>query len=386
MNDDNNLAIELIYLQTRSKISFNYVILIRNYFPISLYLFYCCVYRWKIRICEADRLNEMQCSFAANQVDSEDQETKTSTGSYNLPVFTDKIWAVALKAHGKTLTGTEDATRPCPEILPWVVAFCAAEFTCMDTDSWDAGTAEERAAKAVVPLRQIAESKSPSEQQKGGVEKQWDSFVRSKFDGLDDEEDAFQWSLLWHMANATSNAGLMSSWPEIMDALVNKKEIDWLNTRLYWEKVLFTALFRLQIREVHSNEPAIVQDELSISEVLLNLQSMYETKFCSPGALGGLNDALLNRLGVQAEKDVVSLAFHSADKADVVKGMWRHWQVLHVELQQSSRKNVNKIASQILEENACSCMCYKAWAWGPHQLDPTGGLEKGTAGQKSQIR
>lgn len=335
-----------------------------------------------IQICEADRLNEMQCSFAANQVDSEDQETKTSTGSYNLPVFTDKIWAVALKAHGKTLTGTEDATRPCPEILPWVVAFCAAEFTCMDTDSWDAGTAEERAAKAVVPLRQMAESKSPSEQQKDDVEKQWDSFVRSKFDGLDDEEDAFQWSLLWHMANATSNAGLMSSWPEIMDALVNKKEIDWLNTRLHWEKVLFTALLRLQIREVHSNESAI--DELSISEVLLNLQSMYETKFCSPGALGGLKDEHLNRLGVQAEKDVVSLAFHSADKADVVKGMWRHWQVLHVELQQSSRKNMNKIVSQILEENACSCMCYKAW--GPtNWIQLAEGVEKGTVLSDSMV-
>eukprot|EP00438_Fugacium_kawagutii_P008745 Skav206788 [mRNA] locus=scaffold1990:45195:46172:- [translate_table: standard] len=305
----------------------------------------------------------MQCSFAASQVDSEDQETKTSTGSYNLPVFTDKIWAVALKAHGKTMTDPSDVTRPCPEILPWVVAFCAAEFTCMDTDSWDAGTAEERAAKAVVPLRQIAESQSPSEEEEEEVEKHWDSFVRSKFDGLDDEEDAFQWSLLWHMANATSNAGLMSSWPEIMDALVHKKKIDWLNTRLYWEKVLFTALLRLQIREVHT--PAILQDELPLSEVLLDLQSMYETKFCSPGALGGLKDEHLSRLGVQEEKDVVALTFHSADKAEVVKGMWRHWQVLHVEPQPSSRKNVKKIISQILEDNACSCMCYKADKGGP---------------------
>ena len=65
---------------------------------------------------EADRLNEMQCSFAANRVDLEDQQTATS--GYTLPVFTDKIWAVALKAHGATFGDVQDINKPCPDILP----------------------------------------------------------------------------------------------------------------------------------------------------------------------------------------------------------------------------------------------------------------------------
>ena len=301
---------------------------------------------------EADRLNEMQCSFAANRVDSEDQQTATS--GYTLPVFTDKIWAVALKAHGATFGDVQDINKPCPDILPWVVAFCATEFSCMDTSSSDLQVAQARAAETVAPLQESLGSKSLSEAQKEAFAEKWQTLVHSKFDGLDDEEDAFQWSLLWHMANATSSAGLMSSWPEILEALSGKRTIDWSSTRLHWEKVLFTALLRLQIREVHSHDPTDVQDERSLSQVFLNLQSIYETKICSPGALGGLKDEHLRRLGVGKE-DLVQLALHQIDKEEVIKGLWRNWMVLHVQVP-SSKKHFLKA----LRESKCRCMCYEA--------------------------
>lgn len=301
---------------------------------------------------EADRLNEMQCSFAANRVDSEDQQTAKS--GYTLPVFTDKIWAVALKAHGATFGDVQDINKPCPDILPWVVAFCATEFSCMDTSSSDLQVAQARAAETVAPLQESLGSKSLSEAQKEAFAEKWQTLVHSKFDGLDDEEDAFQWSLLWHMANATNSAGLMSSWPEILEALSGKRTIDWSSTRLHWEKVLFTALLRLQIREVHSHDPTDVQDERSLSQVFLNLQSIYETKICSPGALGGLKDEHLRRLGVGKE-DLVQLALHQIDKEEVIKGLWRNWMVLHVQVP-SSKKHFLKA----LRESKCRCMCYQA--------------------------
>lgn len=310
---------------------------------------------------EADRLNEMQCSFAANRVDSEDQQTATS--GYTLPVFTDKIWAVALKAHGATFGDVQDINKPCPDILPWVVAFCATEFSCMDTSSSDLQVAQARAAETVAPLQESLGSKSLSEAQKEAFAEKWQTLVHSKFDGLDDEEDAFQWSLLWHMANATSSAGLMSSWPEILEALSGKRTIDWSSTRLHWEKVLFTALLRLQIREVHSHDPTDVQDERSLSQVFLNLQSIYETKICSPGALGGLKDEHLRRLGVGKE-DLVQLALHQIDKEEVIKGLWRNWMVLHVQVP-SSKKHFLKA----LRESKCRCMCYEAC--GKFNLHPS---------------
>lgn len=298
---------------------------------------------------EADRLQEMQCSFAANRVDSEDQQTAKS--GYTLPVFTDKIWAVALKAHGETFSYEQDINKPCPDILPWVVAFCAAEFSCMDTSS--SGDQVAAAAETVAPLQGLTGSKSLSEAQKEVFAEKWQTLIDSKFDGLDDE-DAFQWSLLWQMANATNNAGLMSSWPEILEALSGKRTIDWSSTRLHWEKVLFTALLRLQIREVHSHDPTDVQDERSLSQVFLNLQSIYETKICSPGALGGLKDEHLRRLGV-GKGDVVQLALHQIDKEEVIKGLWRNWIVLHVQVPSSKQRFL-----KALKESKCSCMCYEA--------------------------
>jgi len=316
---------------------------------------------------EAERLTEMHCSFAANRVDSEDRQTGKS-GNTDLPVFTDKIWAAALKAHGFTLSESPDLTRPCIDVLPFVVAFCAAEYTCMDTDSIDGffspndlQVAREKAAKTVAPLTKHAHAitmkKSLSEEERRSYDQQWETLVTSKFHDLDAESDAFQWTLLWQMANVSHNVGLMSSWPEILEALYGTRKIDWTNTRLYWEKVLFTAHLRLRLRELKSNgSPAIVQDERSLNHVILNLQSIYETKLCSPGALGGLKDDNLERLGV---KDSATLAIHSLDRDDVVKGMWRNWMVLHVKKTWSSSAAKNRFL-QLLDDRGCSCMCYEA--------------------------
>ena len=314
----------------------------------------------------------MHCSFAANRVDSEDQQTGKSGNT--LPVFTDKIWAAALKAHGTTLSESPDLTRPCIDVLPFVVSFCAAEYTCMDTDSIDGffspndlQVAREKAAKTVAPLKKhtIPIKKSLSQEEMTSFDQQWEALVTSKFHDLDAESDAFQWTLLWQMANVSHKVGLMSSWPEILEALYGTRKIDWTNTRLYWEKVLFTAHLRLQLRELKSNGPTAmrpVQDERSLNNVVLNLQSIYETKLCSPGALGGLKDENLERLGVE---DSATLALHSLDKDDVVKGMWRNWMVLHVKKTWSSSA-MNRFL-RLLDDRGCSCMCYEAL----HEQQPT---------------
>ena len=246
------------------------------------------------------------------------------------------------------------STNHVPTSCPGLLHFVLQSFSCMDTSSSDLQVAQARAAETVAPLQESLGSKSLSEAQKEAFAEKWQTLVHSKFDGLDDEEDAFQWSLLWHMANATNSAGLMSSWPEILEALSGKRTIDWSSTRLHWEKVLFTALLRLQIREVHSHDPTDVQDERSLSQVFLNLQSIYETKICSPGALGGLKDEHLRRLGVGKE-DLVQLALHQIDKEEVIKGLWRNWMVLHVQVP-SSKKHFLKA----LRESKCRCMCYQA--------------------------
>lgn len=76
--------------------------------------------------------------------------------------------------------------------------------------------------------------------------------VEGEFDDMKPQEDALQWSMLWRMANVSHQAGLISTWQEILDALRGKREINWTSTRLHWEKALFVSLLRLQIRDWRS--------------------------------------------------------------------------------------------------------------------------------------
>ncbi|CAE7650656.1 ada, partial [Symbiodinium pilosum] len=81
---------------------------------------------------ERERFAELQCSFAGNRVDTEDSETG------KLPVFSDKIWIAALKAHGASMEMEPSEVHPCPRVVPFVVAFCASSLGCME-DADNAG-------------------------------------------------------------------------------------------------------------------------------------------------------------------------------------------------------------------------------------------------------
>ena len=118
------------------------------------------------------------------------------------------------------------------------------------------------------------------------------------------------------------------------------------------------SLLRLQIRDSRLQQPEHLQDKRSLSQVVLNLQDIYETKFCSPGALGGLKDEHLQRLGV---KDLTALAIHDVVKDSLVKGLWKNWLVLHVKIQWKTTASIRlKRFQDLLAKSACSCMCYDA--------------------------
>ncbi|CAK9111406.1 unnamed protein product [Durusdinium trenchii] len=268
---------------------------------------------------ESERFTELQCALTANRVDSEDM------GKDKLPVFSDKIWAAALKSHGQIMLDEPMYTRSCVDVLPYVAAYCAADLKCMDPDSLggkgffdseDVTAAQQGAEQKVAPLRLLA--KKDHLKNIDHFEEMWQELVSSEFDGLKPAEDALQWS----------------------------------------EKVLFVSLLRLQIRDSRLQQPEHLQDKRSLSQVVLNLQDIYETKFCSPGALGGLKDEHLQRLGV---KDLTALAIHDVVKDSLVKGLWKNWLVLHVKIQWKTTASIRlKRFQDLLAKSACSCMCYDA--------------------------
>ncbi|CAE7797246.1 ada [Symbiodinium microadriaticum] len=185
----------------------------------------------------------------------------------------------------------------------------------------------------------------------------WRMLVSSNID-MAEEEDAFEWNFLWRTANVTAELGLMQTWPRIFSALngSSSESVDWIQTRLYWERVLFLALRRLRAREAKSG-PAHVKEDRSLADVALNLQSIFETKLCSPGALGGLKEKHLRRLGV---RDEVALVVHSLDTDNVVKALWKNWMVLHIKLRPGQSKRRLVLLQHLLKKHSCRCMCYDA--------------------------
>ncbi|CAE7851840.1 unnamed protein product [Symbiodinium microadriaticum] len=326
---------------------------------------------------EMQRFAELQCSFAGNRVDTEDVEKG------KLPVFSDKIWVAALKAHGATMQLRPSETAPCPSVLPFVVAFCASSLRCLE-ESDDAGkgyfalpefeNARSRVEVKLAPLQNITPTsvdqmsleeydtsfeKLPERQR---LERFWTDMVNSQYSGLEPKDDAFQWKLLWKTANFTSKVGLLKSWPQIAESLSGDgdpgdKEVDWFATRHYWEMVAFTAFVRQGVRQALPQASSAAEQERTLAQVTRNLRSIWDTKLCSPGALGGLKEEHLKRLGVT---DEVSLIFALADKEALGQAMWRKWMVLHIkpsDLDSVHRPNLDKFSS-LLEDHTCDCMCY----------------------------
>lgn len=318
---------------------------------------------------EADRFAQLQCSFAGNRVDTED------TANNKLPVFTDKIWAAALKAHGNAVEELPSISRPCPSFLPFVVAFCASDLRCTE-EAESAGVGFFGPGQMSVAQREVAKYMQPFEnstkesvkapiftereklpRDRRELDDIWRMLVSSNID-MAEEEDAFEWNFLWRTANVTAELGLMQTWPRIFSALngSSSESVDWIQTRLYWERVLFLALRRLRAREARSG-PAHVKEDRSLADVALNLQSIFETKLCSPGALGGLKEKHLRRLGV---RDEVALVVHSLDTDNVVKALWKNWMVLHIKLRPGQSKRRLVLLQHLLKKHSCRCMCYDA--------------------------
>mmetsp|Transcript_15313 Transcript_15313/g.36050 ORF Transcript_15313/g.36050 Transcript_15313/m.36050 type:complete len:951 (-) Transcript_15313:182-3034(-) len=315
---------------------------------------------------EAARFAELQCSFAGNRIDTEDAEKG------KLPVFSDKIWAATLKAHGKTMEFSPAETPPCPNMMPFVVAFCAESLHCMDAERAGQGfgsgvfeVARARAKERMKEIQNITRESTAPVGKYGMTESDdfnrlkdwWWTMISEKASHLDPEEDVYQWNLLWQAANFTNKVGHMATWPAIRAALDGEETeaIDWIATRDYWERVLMMSVMKLNVRQLEMKENGSpVLEKRSLPAVLKNLRSIFDTKFCSPGALGGLTDQNLRRLGVH---DQVSLTLAHIDRDSVVIKQWQKWSVLNLKIRDKSR--LQKFKDQ-LAESSCSCMCYNS--------------------------
>ncbi|CAK9076014.1 unnamed protein product [Durusdinium trenchii] len=311
------------------------------------------------------RMEQLQCAFAGSRVDTEDGEEGDK-----LPIVTDKIWAAALGAFGWTHVNSETYHESCPSVLPFVTAFCANDLGCMDADNAGQGflsiaefeLVKRKSREHVEDLQHItAASVADKTEELDRLNKKWDDMMllESNFWGADQTKDVYHWNLMWQTANLTSKVGLLATWPEILNAVVGESEhnVNWQATIKYWEKVLQMASAKMQVRALERQRMG--QDDRnkqSIAAVLTNLHGIFETKFCSPGALGKLSDQDMLRLGMT--DDVSRLILQMDDMTSVVK-RWKQWTVFNIKVKASSRKFLNKFKKKV-KRGTCSCMCYRS--------------------------
>lgn len=310
---------------------------------------------------ELTNLEELQCAFAGSRIDTEDGKRG------KLPVFTDKIWAAGLKAHGWSLEHSDVAyNEACPSMVPFAVAFCAEDLKCMDADTAGQGLLkpvefDEVLATASKKVSELANISLDSDRENGlaRLESFWAEMAQSNFWGLSSEEDALQWNLLWKAANITSKVGVLSDWPTILDALEgkNKTYVDWKLTMDYWQKVLFHAFVRMRVRSIERTEVGEkASNERALADVMATLRSIFDTKFCSPGALGGLKDEDLMRLGTSWDTVAVMSTFIH-DKSTVVR-MWKQWMVFNIKLRSNAERDIVTSFKEAIKTASCTCMCY----------------------------
>lgn len=310
---------------------------------------------------ELARLEQLQCAFAGSRIDKEDGEKG------QLPVFTDKIWAAGLKAHAWSLENDHRYSASCPSMVPFVVAFCAEDLKCMDADKAGEGMLPKplqfemvtaRARKAVQELSDLSISSVHQKEDLEKIATFWDKMAKSRVWELTPDEDIYQWNLLWRAANASSEAGVLSTWPTIVDALMgrNKTYVDWTQTTKYWQKVLEAAFVKMRVRTLERKEfGEKVPDGVEVDKIMTNLNSIFDTKFCSPGALGGMHSEDLQRMGV-SEEAMLFVSTFAHERSAVVR-QWKKWMVFNIKLGPMTKSPVVNF-KQALQKAKCGCMCY----------------------------
>jgi len=310
---------------------------------------------------ELARLEQLQCAFAGSRIDKEDGEKG------QLPVFTDKIWAAGLKAHAWSLENDHRYSASCPSMVPFVVAFCAEDLKCMDADKAGEGMLPKplqfemvtaRARKAVQELSDLSISSVHRKEDLEKIATFWDKMAKSRVWELTPDEDIYQWNLLWRAANASSEAGVLSTWPTIVDALMgrNKTYVDWTQTTKYWQKVLEAAFVKMRVRTLERKEfGEKVPDGVEVDKIMTNLNSIFDTKFCSPGALGGMHSEDLQRMGV-SEEAMLFVSTFAHERSAVVR-QWKKWMVFNIKLGPMTKSPVVNF-KQALQKAKCGCMCY----------------------------
>lgn len=307
------------------------------------------------------RLEQLQCAFAGSRIDKEDGEKG------QLPVFTDKIWAAGLKAHAWSLEHNTRYSASCPSMVPFVAAFCAEDLKCMDADKAGEGMLqplqfEMVAARAREAVQELSDLSMNSVHGKEDLQKLatfWDKMAKSEVWELTPEEDIYQWNLLWRAANASSKAGVLSTWPTIVDALMgkNKTYVDWAQTTKYWEKVLQAAFVKMRVRTLERKKIGEkVPDGVGVDKIMTNLNSIFDTKFCSPGALGGMPNEDLQRMGISEETKLFAATF-AHEKSAVVR-QWKKWMAFNIKLDPTTKRQEVVKFKQALRKAKCGCMCY----------------------------
>lgn len=137
----------------------------------------------------------------------------------------------------------------------------------------------------------------------------------------------------------------------------NKTYVDWAQTTKYWEKVLQAAFVKMRVRTLERKKIGEkVPDGVGVDKIMTNLNSIFDTKFCSPGALGGMPNEDLQRMGISEETKLFAATF-AHEKSAVVR-QWKKWMAFNIKLDPTTKRQEVVKFKQALRKAKCGCMCY----------------------------
>jgi hypothetical protein len=304
------------------------------------------------------RFEKMQCPLVSGRVDEED-------GNDGEAKISDRLWVAAIMSLGKQIDVQPQQARTCPNLIPYVTAFCASEFNCVEEpDIAGESFADDASFQAMLAQSEASFNKfdvngdgAISEDE----EKQaWQLMTQSlnNVGMMDGQADVLQWNLLWHIANRTNPGRRGNSWPEIQSRIEGTTSINvnWVTTSNFWSNI-YSFMLKMLMKREQQYKKAQNDNGKAIHEVLADLDQIYKSHMCGADGVGVMSMDALRLIGVSKEAAEQHFAVQTEESRKPSR-----WAILRVQVEASfpflSAPQALTNFEDLTKTHACKCMCY----------------------------
>eukprot|EP00933_Yihiella_yeosuensis_P045532 TRINITY_DN4092_c0_g4_i1.p1 TRINITY_DN4092_c0_g4~~TRINITY_DN4092_c0_g4_i1.p1 ORF type:complete len:938 (+),score=167.66 TRINITY_DN4092_c0_g4_i1:383-2815(+) len=312
-----------------------------------------------------ERFEKAQCPMVSGRVDEDDGDDDLD------PKISHKVWVASLMGQAASINESPDTPITCPNVLPFVAAYCASELKCVEEPDV-VGAGYDRNVNFSSVRQQIREWLTKEDSNGDGMldtgeeSNAW-THLNKELDDVDLAEnpnaEVKRWNLMWSVVNKSAPGDGSNDWPGILKTFEaqSTRPVHWASTSKLWNRIFSASDKMLKAKERRYNwkRHGIASLETrGVHEVLEDLNKIYQNNMCGPSGIGVMSQASMMKLGVSADAAAKQAQVYSSAKSSQMK-----WAVLRVQVKASwPYMSVPSALGQFqsaLSSHGCECMCMR---------------------------